>query len=215
MSLDDEDYPSLSPNQSTDSGSSDTDRPRSDRPRRGAECSSESEGDSEHISHQVGRTMSRGRGRQGREHRGRGRGRGTGRGRGRGRLTERERKVLKGQLHKKENEYTSFPFAGPTPGPTSPSGGLSASACFSRFIIDDVWDLLVEETNRYAASCRQSGTHRRPRPWHDVTREEMKAFIGMCIAMGVVRMPRIENYWSTSHPLFTPGLRNVMPLVRF
>ena len=32
-------------------------------------------------------------------------------------LTEWERKVLKGQWHKMENEYTSFPFAGPTPGP--------------------------------------------------------------------------------------------------
>ena len=103
-------------------------------------------------------------------------------------LTERERKVLKGQWQKIENEYTSFPFTGPTPGPASPSGGLSASACFSRFITDDVWDLLVQETNRYAASCRQGSTHRRPRPWHDVTREEMKA------AMCVVRMPRIENY---------------------
>ena len=88
MSVDDENFPSLRTNQSTDSGSSDTDRPRSDRPRRDAECSSESEGNSEHVSHQVGRTMSRGRGRRGRGHRSRGRGRGTGRGRGRGRMMD-------------------------------------------------------------------------------------------------------------------------------
>ena len=43
----------------------------------------------------------------------------------------------------------------------------------------------------------------------------MKAFVGMLTVMGVCRLPRIENYWCTSHPLFTPQLREVMPLVRF
>ena len=30
-------------------------------------------------------------------------------------------------------------------GPTTPSTGQSASACFGRFFTDEVWDLLVEE----------------------------------------------------------------------
>lgn len=78
-----------------------------------------------------------------------------------------------------------------------------------------MWDLLVEETNKYAAQCRSPQTARRPRPWSDVTKEEIKAFVGMLMVMGICRLPRIEKYWSTSHPLFTPQLREVMPLVRF
>ena len=91
----------------------------------------------------------------------------------------------------------------------------SASACSSRFFTDEVWELLVVETNRFAAQFRASQSASRPRPWHDVTEEEMKAFVGMLMVMGICKLPRIENYWSTSHPLFTPQLREVMPLVRF
>ena len=53
------------------------------------------------------------------------------------------------------------------------------------------------------------------RPWHDVSKEEMKAFVGMLIVMGLCKLPHLEMYWSTTHPLFTPELRKVMPLVRF
>ena len=103
-----------------------------------------------------------------------------------------------------QKQDNCFLFSGPTPGPTSPSTGQSASACFGRLFTNEVWYLLVEETNRYAAECRASQSARRPWPWHDVTREEMKAFVGMLMVIGVCRLPRIENYWCTSHPLFTP-----------
>ena len=34
--------------------------------------------------------------------------------------------------------------------------------------------------------------------------------------MGIVKLPRIEFYWSLSHPyLVTPGISNVMSRVRF
>ena len=78
-----------------------------------------------------------------------------------------------------------------------------------------MWDLLVVETNRYAAQSRSSQTSSRPRPWHDVTKEEMKAFVGMLMAMGICRLPRIEDYWCTTHPHMTPQLSKVMSLVRF
>ena len=141
---------------------------------------------------------------------------GTAQGRGRGwrddGLTDRERAVLIDGWKKQDNTFTHFPFCGSIPGPTTPSAGESASG---RFFTDEVWDLLVDETNRYAAQCRASMSARRPRPWHDVTREEMKAFVGMLMVMGICRLPRIENYWSTSHPLFTPQLYDVMSIVRF
>ena len=78
----------------------------------------------------------------------------------------------------------------------------------------EVWDLLVTETNRYAAENLSSSA--RARPWHDVTVEEMKAFLGMLIIMGIIVLPRLEMYWSSTHPLIaTPGIASVMPLVRF
>ena len=44
----------------------------------------------------------------------------------------------------------------------------------------------------------------------------MKAFVGMLIIMGIVVLPRLELYWTTSHPLIaTSGIASVMPRVRF
>ena len=55
------------------------------------------------------------------------------------------------------------------------------------------------ETNHYAAACRevQAPTRAgRRRPWYDNTVEEMKAYVDMCILMGVVVLPHIEMYVS-------------------
>ena len=95
------------------------------------------------------------------------------------RLTDRQREILVNGWKQQENVFTRYPFQGATPGPTTPSSGESASACFNRFFTDEVWDLLVEETNRFAAQVRATLTSPSSRPWHDVDREEMKAFVGM------------------------------------
>ena len=69
------------------------------------------------------------------------------------------------------------------------------------------------ETNRYAAECRevQAPTRAgRRRPWHDVTVEEMKAYVGMSILMGILVLPRIEMYWSMEWDLLVQPLAKVM-----
>ena len=157
------------------------------------------------------------RGGRGRVRRGgRGRGRGTGsHSRAGDSLTDPQREVLVEGWKKQENQFEDYQFRGGTPGPTRPSAGESASACFNRFFTDEVWDLLVQETNRFAAQVRATLTSPTSRPWHDVDREEIKAFVGIMMAMGICKLPRLEMYWSTTHPLLTPELRKVMPLVRF
>ena len=54
------------------------------------------------------------------------------------------------------------------------------------------------------------------RAWTDTAVEGLKAFVGLLILMGIVRLPRLELYWSTSFPLIrTPGISSIMPLIRF
>ena len=53
-------------------------------------------------------------------------------------LVDREREVLKGKWLRQENVFSQHPFNGPTPGPTSPSSGVSASDCFSRFFTEEL-----------------------------------------------------------------------------
>ena len=102
-----------------------------------------------------------------------------------------------------------------TPGPTLPIGNsCSARELFERFFTQEAWDLLVQETNRYANLV--TGSTPNSRPWNGTNVEEMKAFIGIIIYMGIIKLPRLELYWSKQYNgIETPGIARVMPLVRF
>ena len=45
--------------------------------------------------------------------------------------------------------------------------------------------------------------------------EELQAFIGMNIAMGMLRLPQIRDYWATDEVLNTPWFPSIMPRDRF
>ena len=91
---------------------------------------------------------------------------------------------------------------------------MSASELFARYFTDEVWQLIVDETNRYAASCRQNLSDH-SRPWTPVTVADIKAFIGLVILMGIVKSPQLDLYWSTKHPLIRIGFSEIMYRVRF
>ena len=74
--------------------------------------------------------------------------------------------------------------------------------------------LIVTETNCFAVA--EVGTTPSAREWFDTTVEEMKAFIGILILMGIQKLPRLEMYWSTHYSVIhTPGIADIMPRVRF
>jgi hypothetical protein len=143
---------------------------------------------------------------RGRAGRARGRGRaGRARGRGRGPVSrpnvdsdeESEQKSDEERWEKKE--ATSFVYqyrsaAGPT-APVSTLQNETALDLFCRFFTDEVWQLIVDETNRYAAANTSSTPH--ARPWSDVTIPEMKVFVGMLMLMGIVELPRCTGKQNT------------------
>lgn len=90
---------------------------------------------------------------------------------------------------------------------------------FSRLFTDAAWDLLGFAGSRDKPLCsydsRKKNAHACQRPWSDVTVDEMKAFVGMLMLMGIYRLPQLELYGSTKHPLINSGLADVFPLVRF
>ena len=48
-------------------------------------------------------------------------------------------------------------------------------------------------TNLNAQKKRAAGTD--GGPWKDVTLEELKAFFGLNVAMGIVKLPEAKMYW--------------------
>jgi hypothetical protein len=73
--------------------------------------------------------------------------------------------------------------------------------CYRHFITDEIIDLIVRETNRYAQQCLQRHEiSRRPilHQWKPTTNKEILKFFGIIIEMGLVKMPKLKYYWSSS-----------------
>jgi hypothetical protein len=51
--------------------------------------------------------------------------------------------------------------------------------------------------------------------WHDVTVNEMMAFLGVVINMGIMRLSKISDYWSTLYTCNIPFFHQVMSRTRF
>ena len=81
---------------------------------------------------------------------------------------------------------------------TIPVGPLVASSrdpleMFTHFFSHDILSLIVRETNRFAAECLAAANS--TATW-ETTLEEIKAYLGFMIVMGVNRLPEIRDYWS-------------------
>ncbi|XP_069108218.1 piggyBac transposable element-derived protein 4-like, partial [Argopecten irradians] len=98
-------------------------------------------------------------------------------------------------------------------------GSLSYLDYFECIITDNIIQKIVVETNRYAATYSETHpdlpSHSRYRKWTDTTLGEMKAFIAMTIAMGLVQQLDIQDYWSGNPVINTPFFRSVMSRDRF
>lgn len=83
---------------------------------------------------------------------------------------------------------------------------------------DDFWNLVTNETNRYAQkvlSTKQLKPQSRFHKWYDVSVSEMKAFLALHLCMGLVEKPETEDYWASFWPTYTPGFGKVMSRNRF
>lgn len=110
-----------------------------------------------------------------------------------------------------------FPFTGIEglkkyiPG-TGSSNDLRPIDVFLSFCNQDVFELIVEETNRYAhqmISKRALTRSSRMNRWKDTDTMEIKKFFGIVMFMGLVHFPRIEYYWKKDSIYFHPLIHNI------
>ena len=69
---------------------------------------------------------------------------------------------------------------------------------FVHFVTPDLLSLIVRETNSYAAQCLEANNI--SATW-ETDEEELKAYLGFMVVMGVSRLPEIRDYWSTDPKL--------------
>jgi len=72
---------------------------------------------------------------------------------------------------------------------------------FTLFFDDEVVNLIVMETNKYAhdkLNTPGTSNHSRINKWTDIDKDELHEFFGIIMWMGLVKMPSISHYWKTS-----------------
>ena len=79
---------------------------------------------------------------------------------------------------------------------------------------EPVFDLIVEETNRYARQTLTLSAASLAK-WTDVNKRELKAYFGLCIIMGINTLPRITMNWSSNRYIGNMGVQETMTKNRF
>ena len=97
-------------------------------------------------------------------------------------------------------------------GPTSFLAPTATAVDFFMLYFDQtLLDHIVEQTNLYAKQNPPSDRYK----WYDICSNELKAFFGLIIAIGLKKLPAIIDYWSSNPLLGTPELVQGFPINRF
>ena len=171
-----------------------------------------------------GRGQDRSQGRSRRRSRGRGRSRGRSRGRGRGRGLSGGQDSSVPSLEKEwkwdnaRTDSAALPplptFSGNLPGPKGEACGVrNPNDCFFLFLTSEFYDELLTQSNLYAE--QQRAAKKDTKPWTPITKEELVAFIGVNIAMGVISLPGVKEYWSSNPIISHPWFRTIFSRDRF
>ena len=83
---------------------------------------------------------------------------------------------------------------------------------FSHFFDEDVLSVIVHETNLFAAQSLAAAN--RDTTW-ETTIEELKAYLGFMLVMGVNRLPEVRDYWSRDEKLHNSFIASRITRDRF
>lgn len=92
--------------------------------------------------------------------------------------------------------------------------GLNPFECFSKFFPESIFNIVADETNRYAAQILEKAGELPPRSryrkWVNVNSCIIRAFVATEIGMGLVHKPELSLYFQDSYWLTrTPGFNDI------
>ncbi|KAM7281296.1 piggyBac transposable element-derived protein 4-like, partial [Ixodes scapularis] len=86
---------------------------------------------------------------------------------------------------------------------------------FEKFFDEELVDLIVAETNRYATQFLRSHHASHLKTWRQIDKKELMTFFALIILQGVIEKPDVKSYWSTREVLRTPAFGDVISRDRF
>lgn len=75
--------------------------------------------------------------------------------------------------------------------------------CLLLYFTDELSLSIVEQSNLYH---QQQSDGNDDGKWKDITIEELKAFLGILLAMGLVELPKLHDYWALNSLTSVPWL---------
>ncbi|CAG4967161.1 unnamed protein product [Parnassius apollo] len=103
--------------------------------------------------------------------------------------------------------------------PNIPDNTITPADFYSLFVTDEIIEQMVINTNNCAQDLISNLSNLKPksrlRAWTPTTPEEMKKFLGVLLAMGLVRIPRLNDYWSKRNIYNNKYISSVMTRDRF
>lgn len=79
------------------------------------------------------------------------------------------------------------------------------------FITDKIFEIIAKPTNIYATQRKSKLHSHRLGQWYETNANEIKRFFGLIIWMGLVRLPKIDLYWSKYEAYNLTLPRTIMP----
>ena len=73
-------------------------------------------------------------------------------------------------------------------------------------------DMIVAQSNLYAKQVMGEEKYGK---WEKITRDELRAYIGFCILMGIAHLPALDDYWSTDPVLHYSAIADRISRDRF
>ncbi|XP_050465080.1 piggyBac transposable element-derived protein 4-like, partial [Cataglyphis hispanica] len=83
------------------------------------------------------------------------------------------------------------------------------------FVTEEIFEIIAKQTNIYATQRKSELQSYRLDQWYETNANEIKRFFGLIIWMGLVRLPKIELYWSTYEGYKQALPRTIMSRNRF
>lgn len=90
---------------------------------------------------------------------------------------------------------------------------------YSLLVTDTLLQKIVDCTNQFAiakiSNMHEATSGARVRRWSPTNLEEMKRFFGLILFMGLVKLPKLADYWSKDNVIGHSFERTIMPRNRF
>ena len=101
----------------------------------------------------------------------------------------------------KGNVTNTIPMLSQRSGTVRLWGGNCTPLSFFQLFWSD--DFVRVQTNKNAEAKRNANPEKHKTQWREINElSEMKAFFGVCLAMGILKLPLMEMYWQKKFSLF-------------